>query len=77
MMDEKRIAELRAYRGSGMISAVGEYTPDELWEALDAVEKLRGALRMVGMLRQLGGMLPGSREVVQAVLDAADEALRA
>lgn len=44
-MDEKRIAELRAYRGEGMISAVGEYTPDELWEALDTVEKLRALLR--------------------------------
>jgi hypothetical protein len=40
------------------------------------VEALRSALRMVGMLRQLGGMMPGSREVVQAVIDAADAALR-
>ena len=44
-MDEKRIAELRTHRGEGMISAVGEYTPDELWEALDTVEKLRALLR--------------------------------
>ena len=44
-MNEQRIAELRALRGSGMTSAVGEYTPDELWEALDDVERLRATLR--------------------------------
>lgn len=47
MMDEKRIAALRALRGSGLISAVGEYTPMELWEALDTIESLRNALRRV------------------------------
>ena len=41
MMDEKKIAELRKMRGSGLISAVGEYTFDELWEALDCIDKLR------------------------------------
>jgi uncharacterized protein (UPF0335 family) len=40
------------------------------------VEALRSALRMVGLLHQLGGMMPGSREVVQTVIDAADVALR-
>ena len=41
MLDDKRISELRALRGQGMVSAVGEYTPDELWEALDEIERLR------------------------------------
>lgn len=44
-MDDKRIAELRALRGQGMTSAVGEYTPNELWEALDALERLRRAAK--------------------------------
>lgn len=38
-------------------------------------EALRGACRMVLMLRQLGGMLPGTHEVVQSVVDAVSEAL--
>lgn len=40
-MDDKRISELRALCGQGMVSAVGEYTPDELWEALDELDLLR------------------------------------
>lgn len=44
-MDDKRIAELRGYKDRGMVSAVGEYTPDELWEALDALEKERSNYR--------------------------------
>lgn len=44
-MNAARIAELRALRGQGMASAVGEYTPDELWEALDCIESLRASLR--------------------------------
>lgn len=39
------------------------------------IDALSGILRMVGMLRQLGGLLPGSREVVMAVVEAADAAL--
>ena len=38
-------------------------------------DDLLAALRMVGMLRSLGGMLPGSHEVVQTVVDAADAAI--
>jgi len=52
---------------------------DQVWTEkvglLQEVERLRNALRMVGMLRQLGGMMPGSREVVQTVIDAADAAM--
>jgi hypothetical protein len=40
-MTAEQISELRALRGQGMTSAVGEYTPDELWEALDEIEALR------------------------------------
>ena len=43
-MDETKVAELRKLRGCGMVSAVGEYTPNELWEALDCIERLRTAL---------------------------------
>jgi hypothetical protein len=39
----------------------------------EALRKAQGALRMTLMLRQLGGMLPGTHEVVQAAVDAAQE----
>ena len=35
------IANLRALRGQGLVSSVGEYTPNELWDALDEIEQLR------------------------------------
>jgi hypothetical protein len=41
---DEQIAKLRALRGQGLTSAVGEYTPDELWEALDEIERLRALL---------------------------------
>lgn len=44
-MTPEKIAELRKERGRGMVSAVGEYTPDELWEALDEIERLTTALK--------------------------------
>lgn len=44
-MSPEKIAELRKLRGSGLTSAVGEYTPDELWEALDEIESLRADLK--------------------------------
>ena len=47
MLTDKDIAQLRTLRGCGMISAVGEYTPDELWLALDSIELVRGLLRRV------------------------------
>jgi len=40
-MDAKQIAKLRALRDQGVTFAVGEYTPDELWDALDEIERLR------------------------------------
>ena len=42
MFDDKRIAELRALRDEGLVSAVGEYAPEEFWEALDELERLTG-----------------------------------
>lgn len=36
--DAKTIADLRALQRCGMRSAVGEYTPGEFWDALDAIE---------------------------------------
>ena len=46
-MDEEKISELRTLRNSGMVSAAGDYTPPELWEALDCIERLRSALRQI------------------------------
>jgi len=40
-----------------------------------AAPDLLAACRMVVMLRQLGGMLPGSRDVVQAIVEAAQAAI--
>lgn len=42
-------------------------------EAINA--ELLSACRMALMLRQLGGMMPGSREVVMSVVEAAEAAL--
>jgi hypothetical protein len=39
------------------------------------VADMVAVLSMVRMLRQLGGMMPGSRDVVLATVDAADAAL--
>ena len=52
------------------------HKPDDLCQqAADEIERLLAALRMVCMLRQLGGMMPGSREIVQTIVGAADETL--
>lgn len=40
-LSPEEIRELRKLRGQGMESAVGEYTPPELWDALDEIERLR------------------------------------
>lgn len=37
-------ALLRRHKGRGYTSAVGEYTPSELWEALDYIDELERAL---------------------------------
>lgn len=39
----ERIAEWRKWQGEGMTSAIGEFTPPEFWELLDAYEALIGA----------------------------------
>lgn len=38
-------------------------------------DELLQALRLVGLLRQLGGMLPDTHEIVQMVVEAADAAI--
>ena len=40
-----------------------------------AAPELLAAARTVSMLRQLGGLLPGAREVVMAAVEAADAAI--
>ena len=39
-VNHEQIAEWRKLRGKGMVSAVGEYTPDEFWLLLDNFERL-------------------------------------
>lgn len=36
--------KMRSLRGSGMVSGVGEYTPEEFWAALDYIEELEDKL---------------------------------
>lgn len=43
-IDAATIAEWREKRDHGMISAIGEYTPEEFWTLLDAYERLVLAL---------------------------------
>lgn len=38
------LAKWRSHQGQGMTSAVGEYTPDEFWLALDEIESLQKRL---------------------------------
>ena len=40
----EEIAEWDALRGEGMVSAVGEYTPEPFWRLLDAHKRTRGML---------------------------------
>lgn len=47
MITKQQIDEWRVQRGMGMVSAVGEYTPDEFWDALDEIERLRNALGII------------------------------
>ena len=40
-ISKEQIEEWRKELGNGMTSAVGEYTPQEFWDALDEIERLR------------------------------------
>ena len=51
------------------------YLREEDARLIAAAPDLLAACRMVVMLRQLGGMLPGSRDVVQAIVEAAQAAI--
>ena len=39
-VNREQIAEWRKLHGKGLVSAVGEYTPDEFWLLLDSFERL-------------------------------------
>ena len=52
-------------------------------QAADRISRLEaevarkdGALRMVGVLKQLGGMMPGSKQIVDSVVEACAAALK-
>lgn len=63
----EQIAEWRSYQDKGMISALGEYTPDEFWQLLDAYEartaiELQSAataklLRVLDAANQMNGLV--------------------
>jgi hypothetical protein len=43
LISADQMAEWRALHGEGMVSAVGEYTPEEFWLALDTIDALAAA----------------------------------
>lgn len=45
MIDPRDIATWKERKNYGMVSSVGEYTPEEFWEVLEAYEKLVEAIR--------------------------------
>ena len=45
IITDKQITEWRKLRDEGMVSAIGEYTPPEFWDALDEIERLRAVIR--------------------------------
>ena len=40
MITEKTLNEWKSYKGTGMTSALGEYTPEEFWDAIAEIERL-------------------------------------
>lgn len=48
MITDEQISAWHALQGEGMISSVGEYTPDEFWDLLSAYEEMRKALAVYG-----------------------------
>lgn len=66
---DEKIIELRKLRGIGMQSSVGEYTPDELWDALDDIESLRKELRnLVEQIDCVDGTAQIDTEQAEALL---------
>lgn len=47
---KKQRMEWRREQGSGMQSAIGEYTPPEFWELLDAVDFLEDKIKQLLVL---------------------------
>lgn len=62
--------------GLGVGLKMRKEAADELDRLQAENEALREACRMVLMLKQLGGMLPGTHQVVQTVVDLAEIALK-
>ena len=44
-MTNQQIKLWRKQKGDGLVSAIGEYTPDEFWAALEEIEKLRNGIK--------------------------------
>jgi hypothetical protein len=58
MITPEQIAEWRKLEPEGMVSAVGEYTPEEFWLALDHIEVLQARIA------QLEAELAAAREAL-------------
>ncbi|MBU0808732.1 MAG: hypothetical protein KKD30_02285 [Gammaproteobacteria bacterium] len=59
LISADQMAEWRALRGEGMVSAVGEYTPEEFWRALDAIDALAADnKRLQAECQMLRGLTP-------------------
>lgn len=66
-----RIIDAQGYVVAGDIMPSGEGNA----RLIAAAPDLLAACRMATMLRQLGGMLPGSREIIDSVVEQADAAI--
>jgi hypothetical protein len=76
MIKKAQLDLWRKLKGEGMTSALGEYTPEEFWELLDAYEKLRlqfGEL-VHNVLRGVDAF-EGPRELEQVALECEAEYL--
>lgn len=68
---DELIAEWEAERGNGMMSSVGEYTPEEFWWLLDEVKRLRADTVRQGATGELVLTQQALMQIVDYVL--ADE----
>lgn len=65
-------AEWRAEQGQGMTSAVGEYTPGEFWELLNAYESLLAKLQPPGATLSAAERSVGAGDLVSIIADGLD-----
>lgn len=69
IITDEQIKEWQELKGDGFTSAIGEYTPDEFWDALREIEDLRGALTdLVEQIEQVDGTAQLSIELAKKVL---------